>query len=75
VVAAEHGHGGEAAAYLFRPGGGVRHLNSGESLETLMTMLERDLGEVELSEWIQVPDDAPDHIGALGPVVLALAGL
>ena len=75
VVAAEHGHGGEAAAYLFRPGGGVRHLNSGESLETLMTMLERDLGEVELSEWIHVPDDAPDDLGGLGPVVLALAGL
>ncbi len=75
VVAAEHGHGGEAAAYLFRPGDGVRHLDSGESLETLMTMLERDLGEVELSEWIQVPDDAPDDLGGLGPVVLALAGL
>jgi hypothetical protein len=75
VVAVEYGHGGEAAAYLFRPGDGVRHLYSRESLEALTTMLERDLGEVELSEWIQVPDDAPDDLGGLGPVVLALAGL
>jgi hypothetical protein len=75
VVAAEHGHEGEAAAYLFRPGDGSRHIYSLERLVELTAMLERYLGEVELSEWIPVPDGAPNDLGGLGPVVLALAGL
>ena len=75
VVAAEHGHEGEPAAYLVRPGDGVRHVYSLASLEALTAMLERYLGEVELSEWILLPEDAPDDLGTLGPVVLAMAGL
>jgi hypothetical protein len=75
VVAAEHGHEGEPAAYLMRLGDGVRHVYSLESLEALTGMLERYLGEVELSEWIPVPEDAPSDLDGLGPVVLALAGL
>jgi hypothetical protein len=75
VVAAEHGHEGEPAAYLVRPGHGVRLVYSLESLDALTAMLERYLGEVELSEWIHVPEDAPSDLGSLGPFVLALAGL
>jgi hypothetical protein len=75
VVAAEHGHDREAAAYLVRPGDGVRHVYSLESLEALAAMLERYLGEVELSEWIPLPDDAPPDLAGLGAVVLKLAGL
>jgi hypothetical protein len=75
VVAAEHGHEGEPAAYLVRPGDGVRHVYSLASLEALTAMLERYLGEVELSEWILMPEDAPDELDRLGAVVLRLAGL
>jgi hypothetical protein len=75
VVVAEHGHEGEAGAYLLRPGDGSRHVYSLESLAELTAMLERYLGGVELSEWIAVPVGAPEDLGGLGPVVLALAGL
>jgi len=75
VVAAEHGHEGEPAAYLVRPGDGVRHVYSVGSLEALTNMLERYLGDAELSEWITLPADAPPDLGSLAPVVLALAGL
>jgi hypothetical protein len=75
VIGAEHGHDGEAAAYLVRPGDGVRHVYSLERLDSLKAILERYLGEVELSEWIPVPEDAPDDLASLAPVVLALAGL
>jgi len=75
VVVAEHGHEGEPAAYLVRPGDGVRHIYTLASLEALTAMLERYLGDVELSEWILLPDDAPDDLGGLGLAVLALAGL
>jgi hypothetical protein len=75
VVAVEHGHDGEPAAYLVRPGDVLRHVYSLDTLDALTAMLERYLGEVELSEWIPVPEDAPSDLGSLGPVVLALAGL
>jgi hypothetical protein len=75
VIAAEHGHEGEAAAYLARPGDGIRLVYSLESIDSLTAMLERYLGEVELSEWIAVPEEAPADLAGLGPVVLALAGL
>jgi hypothetical protein len=75
VVAAEHGHEGEAAAYLVRPEDGVRHVYSLETLEALTAILERYLGEVELSEWIPLPEDAPSDLAGLGAVVLELAGL
>jgi hypothetical protein len=38
-------------------------------------MLERYLGDVELSEWIPLADDAPDDPGGLARLVLTLAGL
>jgi hypothetical protein len=75
VVAAEHGHEGEPAAYLVRPGDGIRHVYSLDSLEALTAMLERYLGEVELSEWITLPVDAPPDLRGLGAVVLTLVGL
>jgi hypothetical protein len=75
VVAAGRGHEGVPAAYLVLPGDGIRHLCSLESLRSRTTVLERLLGEAELSEWIPAPSDSPDDLGSLAPVVLGLAGL
>ncbi len=75
VVVAEQGSSGEASAYLVRPGDGIRHVYSLETVSALTAMLERYLGDVELSEWIPLADDAPDDPGGLARLVLTLAGL
>jgi hypothetical protein len=36
-------------------------------------MLERYLGSVELTEWMEIPDWAPEDLATLGPILLQLA--
>jgi hypothetical protein len=75
VVAAEHGHDDQAAAYLIRTGDAPRLVYTLERLDVLTAMLENYLGEAQLGEWRMIPDDWANDLGSLAAAVLVIAGL
>jgi hypothetical protein len=75
LIAAERGHGNEAAVYLLRPSDAPRLVYSLDGLDALIGMLAHYLGDVELGEWRSVPESWPRDFATLGPAVLVLAGI
>jgi hypothetical protein len=75
AIAAERGLEDEAAVFLARPADAPRLLYSLDRLDALVGMIGNYLGDVELGEWRELPDDWPRDLATLSRAVLVLAGV